>query len=202
VQGGRALTSRDSLASWVVPVGLASKILLAVSGSLLIALSAQLRIDLPFSPVPVTGQTFAVLLVGALFGARLGLATVAAYLIEGTMGAAVFAGGTAGPQILLGPTGGYLVGFAAAAFVVGLCADRGWDRRLPTALLVMCLGNAVIYVFGVAWLARFVGSAALSVGLVPFIAGDAYKVLLAAATVPAAWALFTRLALGSRSRRR
>ncbi len=106
-----------------------------LAGSALVALAAQLRIDLPFSPVPVTGQTFAVLVVGAVLGARLGAAALLTYLVEGLAGLPVFAGGTsawtpssAGVPVIAGPTAGYLVGFVAAAAIVGALAERGFDR--------------------------------------------------------------------------
>ncbi len=163
-------------------------------GSLLIALAAQVAVPLPFSPVPVTGQTFAVLLIGAAFGARLGAATVALYLAEGILGLPVFApGGPVGPARLLGPTGGYLIGFVAAAYVVGALAERGWDRRLVTAALAMLAGEVVIYAFGLAGLARFLPpERLLAAGLLPFIPGDLVKLALAALALPTAWRLVGR----------
>ena len=143
---------------------------------------------MPFSPVPVTGQTLAVLLVGASLGARLGAASVVLYIVEGIAGLPVFAGGTAGLLRLSGPTGGYLIGFVAAAFVVGLLAERGWDRRIWTAAIAMLVGEVVIYVFGLSWLSRFpLPAGVLDAGLWPFVAGDIYKLVVAALLLPSAW---------------
>ncbi|MGH2377698.1 MAG: biotin transporter BioY [Candidatus Limnocylindria bacterium] len=178
----------------LVPTTLLARALLAVAGSLLIALAAQVTVPLPFSPVPVTGQTFAVLLIGAAFGARLGAATVGLYIAEGVAGLPVFApGGPIGPARLLGPTGGYLVGFVVAAYVVGALAERGWDRRLLTAALAMLVGEVAIYAFGLAGLARFVpADRLLAAGLLPFVPGDLAKLALAAAALPTAWHLIGR----------
>lgn len=189
-------SARRPLALAVAPTGLAWKVALVVVGAALIALAAQVQIPLPFSPVPVTGQTFAVLLVGASLGARLGTASVVLYIVEGVVGLPVFTGGGAGLARLGGPTGGYLVGFIAAAFVVGLLAERGWDRRPWTTALAMLAGEVVIYVFGLTWLSRFpLPVGLLEAGFVPFIAGDLYKVVLAALALRVAW----RITRGVRS---
>ena len=173
----------------ILPGSLLWKLVLVLAGSALIALAAQVRIPLPFSPVPVTGQTFAVLLVAASLG-RLGLASVIAYLIEGAMGLPVFAGGTFGVATIVGPTGGYLIGFALAAAIVGSAAERGWDRHLATALAAMLLGEVAIYACGLAWLARFpLPVPLLDAGLIPFIPGDLVKMALAALALPGAWRL-------------
>lgn len=172
--------------------------LLVVGGSLLVALLAQVRIPLPFTPVPLTGQTFAVLLVGALLGARRGAWSLALYLLQGALGAPVFAGGKAGLVHLFGPTGGYLLGFLAAAWLVGWFAERGGERRLPISLLTFLLGEAVIYLFGLPWLAFFVGwERVLIAGLLPFLPGDLIKVIAAALALPAAWRLLAPWADGS-----
>jgi biotin transport system substrate-specific component len=176
----------------VLPGSLLWKIVLVLAGSAIIALAAQVRIALPFSPVPVTGQTFAVLLVAAALG-RLGLASVIAYLIEGAFGLPVFAGGGFGVATLVGPTGGYLIGFALAAAIVGSAAERGWDRHLATALVAMLLGEIAIYACGLAWLARFpLPVSLLDAGLIPFIPGDLVKMVLAALALPGAWRLVRR----------
>jgi biotin transport system substrate-specific component len=181
-------------AVWPRP-GVAREIVLVLGGVLLIALAAQVQIPLPFSPVPVTGQTFAVLLLGALYGSKRGAATVLTYLVLGTVGFPVFAGGAAGAARLMGPTAGYLVGFIAAAFVVGALAERGWDRRPWTTAGAMILGNLIIYAVGVAWLARFVGwDKVLATGVLPFLAGDALKIALAMLLLPAGWRLLGRAA--------
>jgi biotin transport system substrate-specific component len=167
--------------------------LLLAGATSFIALSARLALRLPFSPVPVTGQTLAVLLVGALMGARRAGLAVALYLSEGGLGIPVFAGGGAGPAWLFGPTGGYLLGFLPAAMLVGFLADRGWDRRVETTLLSMAAGNLVIYLGGLAWLARFVpGERLLAAGLLPFLPGDALKAVAAALLLPSARRLLGR----------
>jgi len=176
----------------VLPGSLLWKLVLVLAGSALIAIAAQVRIPLPFSPVPVTGQTFAVLLVAAALG-RLGLASVIAYLIEGAIGLPVFAGGTFGVATIVGPTGGYLIGFALAAAIVGSAAERGWDRHLLTALAAMLLGEVAIYLCGLPWLARFVPAGrGLDLGLFPFIPGDLFKMVLVALALPGAWRLVRR----------
>jgi biotin transporter BioY len=161
-------------------------LLLILGFSLLIGLSAQ--VEIPLQPVPITGQTFAVLMAGAVLGSRRGALSILAYLAQGLAGLPVFAGGKAGMAALMGPSGGYLIGFVAAAFVTGLLAERGWDRRLKTNFLAMLLGNIVIYVFGLPWLAMFIGAQkAWMVGLVPFIPGDLLKLVLATGLLPLAW---------------
>lgn len=164
----------------------ASHGLLALAGSLLIALLAQIAV--PIGPVPVTGQTLGVLLTAAVLGPRRGTLAVILYLGEGALGLPVFAGGRAGIMVLAGPTGGYLAGFVVAALVVGGMAQSGMDRRPSTALFSMLLGTATIYLFGVAWLSRFVGwSAVLPTGVYPFLIGDALKAGIATAALPGAW---------------
>lgn len=171
----------------IAPSRVVSRVALVVLGSALIGLAAQIAVPLPFSPVPVTGQTLAVLLVAASLGSRLGAASVALYVVEGLVGLPVFAGGTFGVARLAGPTGGYLLGFIAAAALVGALAERGWDRRVRTCALAMLVGEVVIYAVGLAWLARFPLSVGLlEAGLLPFLVGDAYKLALAALAVPAA----------------
>ncbi len=171
----------------------AYEVLLLVAGSALIALSAWVAIPLPFSPVPVTGQTFAVLLVGSVLGARRGAASALAYLAEGAAGLPVFAGGASGPHVLAGPTGGYLAGFVLGGWVCGVLAERGFDRRPATTVASMAIGNVAILVPGLLWLARFVGTShVLAMGLYPFLAGDVVKIGLAAALLPLGWKLLAR----------
>jgi biotin transport system substrate-specific component len=164
-------------------------VLLVVGFSLLVALSAQVAIPLPFTPVPVTGQTFAVLLTGALLGATRGFLALALYLVEGAAGLPVFAQAHGGAGVLLAaPTAGYLFAFPFAAGLVGWLAERGWDRRFTTTALAMLAGNAVIYLCGLLWLSRFVGAGnSIAQGMLPFLPGDALKLLLAAVVLPAAW---------------
>jgi len=161
---------------------------LTLTGSVLIALSARVAIPLPFSPVPVTGQTFAVLLVGAALGRWRGAAAVIAYLAEGAAGLPVFAGAHAGPAVLLGPTGGYLFGFVPGAWLCGFLAEHGWDRRVGSTILSMVLGNIAIFAVALPWLARYVGGSNVwALGLLPFVPGDIVKIGLAAAALPLAW---------------
>ena len=164
-----------------------------ICGALILGLSAQVKVYLPISPVPITGQTFAVLMLGALLGSKRGVLAILAYLVEGILGLPVFAGGM-GPATLIGPTGGYLVGFIAVAYVVGKLAEMGWDRRVSTTIAAMLAGEIVLYVFGVCWLAIMTNiRIALTVGLYPFIVGDVLKVVLAAAVLPAGWKLLNCL---------
>ncbi len=161
---------------------------LVLTGTLVVAALAQIKIPLPFTPVPLTGQTFAVLVVGAALGARKGAASLLIYLLIGIAGLPVFAGGTSGTAVLFGPTGGYLAGFIAAAYLIGLLAARGLDRRIPTALAAFLAGEVIIYVLGVAWLSTYLGfGRAIQEGLLPFLLGDAIKLVAAALVLPAAW---------------
>jgi biotin transport system substrate-specific component len=169
-------------------------LVLVVLGVTLIGLSAQISIPLPNTPVPLTGQTFGVLLVGASYGAVRAFATMAVYLLAGGIGFGVFASHASGWDVLRfsSATGGYLVGMLVAAGLVGALADRGWDRRVPWALITMVLGNVVIYAFGFVWLQHAFSLTAEKTwhaGVRPFLPGDAIKILLAAGVLPAAWKL-------------
>ena len=163
-----------------------------VLGSLFVAALAQLSV--PLQPVPITGQTLAVLLVGMVLGSKRGALALTAYLGEGLAGLPVFAEAKSGMAAVLGPTGGYLVGFIAAAWLVGLLAERGFDRSLLKTMGAMVAGNLVIYAFGLAWLSTFpfinglIGEVGLlSLGILPFLVGDALKAILAALLLPGAW---------------
>jgi biotin transport system substrate-specific component len=167
--------------------------LVTVGFSLLIGLSAQVAIPLPFTPVPLTFQTLAVLLCGALLGRTRGISAVLLYLAEGSAGLPVFSGGRAGVAHLLGPTGGYLAGFLAAAFLAGLLAEKGWDRKFLTALAALLIADAAVFVPGVLWLGAYTGSSrVLFLGALPFFAVDAVKAVAAAALLPAGWKLLRR----------
>lgn len=158
--------------------------LMVLGGSFAIALGAQ--VSVPMIPVPMTLQTLAILIVGLTYGARMGALTVAAYLAEGAAGLPVFAGGASGAA-LIGPTAGFLFGFVAVAFIAGLAADRGVKGFVPTALVALAV-SAALYVPGVAWLAAFIGvEKAVAAGMLPFIAGDAVKSVIAALVVTGAW---------------
>jgi biotin transport system substrate-specific component len=159
---------------------------LAVAGSLLLTASAKIQV--PFWPVPMTMQTFAVLIIGMTCGPRLGVATVAIYLAQGAMGLPVFAGAAAGPAYMVGPTGGYLAGFLVSAFVVGHLARRGWDRRLASGVAAFVIGDAVLFACGLAWLSGLAGvETAVGAGLLPFLPGEALKIGLAATLMVAGW---------------
>jgi biotin transport system substrate-specific component len=163
----------------------AYQFLLILCGSALIGLSAQISVNLPFSPVPISGQTFGVLLIAALLGKVRGTMAVIAYLIEGMSGMPVFAGGAGGFLYAFGPTGGYLLGFIPAAFVVGYLAERGFDRHVVRTALAMAIGSGIVLVFGALRLSAFTGSAsALALGVYPFIIGDLVKIAAAALVLP------------------
>ena len=168
---------------------------LAVGGSLAMWLSAKVQV--PFWPVPLTFQTMVALLIGFAYGPRLGAATIVLYLAEGAVGLPVFAGTPErgiGLAYMLGPTGGYLLGFAVAAYLTGTLARMGWDRRPVSVVAGMVLGNLAIYALGIAWLGSVIGwdKPILQLGLYPFLLGDALKIALAAALLPAAWHLTRR----------
>jgi len=180
---------RDVLAERIWPgAGLWRDVALVMGGALLVALCS--RIEVPLRPVPITAQTFGVLLVGALIGSGRGVLSIFTYLALGASGFPVFAVGSGNSVISGGPTAGYLAGFVVAAGVVGRLSKRGWDRQTFTTLLAMTLGMLPIYALGVLWLARFVGwTHVVSVGILPFLVGDALKIALAALALPQAWAL-------------
>ena len=167
--------------------------LLVVVGVGFIALTAQVRIPVPGSPVPITGSTLGVLLVAAAYGSRLGSGTVGAYLAVGVAGAPIFQNGGAGMAALNGATGGYLIGFLAAAWIVGELAESRWDRVPWMAVLAMVIGNVVIYACGVTHLASIIGwDNVWSKGVLPFLIGDAVKIAIAAGVLPVAWRLKER----------
>jgi biotin transport system substrate-specific component len=179
---GATLLYGLALSTALARYALARDVTLIASGALLLALCAQITIPLPFTPVPITGQTFAVLVLAAALGWRRGVAAVALYIALGVGGLPVFA------DISSAAADGYLAGFLLAALVVGWLAERGWDRRPGSAVAAMLAGEIAIYVCGLAWLAGFVGWAhVVAYGLLPFIAGDAIKLLAAALLLPAVW---------------
>ena len=175
---------------------LLTDVLLVLAGTGFVALAAQVKIDLSFTPVPITGQTFAVVLVGASLGALLGLASLGLYLFVGALGAPIYADGQHGWDVLTGPTGGYIVGFVFAACLTGYLAQQRWDRRFSSAVAAMLTGNVVIYLVGLPWLAAKLDTGledTLEAGLYPFVVGDLLKLYLAGALLPAAWRLVSRL---------
>lgn len=167
--------------------------LLVTAGVAFLALLAQLRVYV--GPVPVTGQTLGVLLLGAAYGARLGAFTTGAYLLLGVAGAPLFTGGQGGFAYLLGPTGGYLIGFVAAAYLLGALAERGFDRSPLRAAVAMGAASVVIYAFGLSWLKVSLGlgwTGAIAAGMLPFLIGDLIKLASAATLLPGAWWLLGR----------
>ena len=176
--------------------GFLRQALLALAGTALLTISAKMQV--PFWPVPMTMQTFAVLVIAMAYGPRLGVATIALYLAEGAAGLPVFAGTPAtgiGLAYMAGPTGGYLAGFLVSGYVVGLLARRGWDRNLFSGLAARLIGTALIFACGFAWLSTLIGpSAAFSAGVLPFLPGAALKIALAAALLAASWHFLKRRA--------
>jgi biotin transport system substrate-specific component len=182
-----AVLPRGGVLSRVVAIGV---------GAGLVAAAAQVSIPLPFTPVPITGQTFAVLLVGSSLGAIDGAASLGLYLLAGIAGAPVYADGANGWDVVSGATGGYLVGFIAAAALTGGLAKFSWDRRFSSSVASMLSGNVVIYLFGLSWLAIKLHTGlekTLELGLYPFVVGDLLKLYLAAALLPTAWRLVRAL---------
>ncbi len=195
---GQAATLRLA----VLPrAGLLADLLLVAGGAGFVAICAQVSFHLGFTPVPITGQTFAVLLVGAALGSVRGMASLTLYLLVGLAGAPVYSEHQHGWEVVSGSSGGYLVGFVAAAALTGWLAERGWDRRFSSSVSAMLTGSVVIYAFGLAWLHHWLGAhdlgagwgTALQDGLYPFVPGDLVKLYLAAAALPAAWTLVRRL---------
>ena len=177
----------------LTPFDIVRQVGLVIGFSLLTALSAQIVI--PLGPIPITGQTFAVLLTGALLGSRLGAMAMIAYLIEGASGLPFFAGGAAGVAHLMGPTAGYLIAFPAAAFITGAFAEQGWDRKYLTAVAAMAAGSVVIILCGCLWfsfLTRTSPLVAFQFAVLKFIPGDIIKIALAAAVLPTGWKLLDR----------
>jgi biotin transport system substrate-specific component len=163
---------------------------LVVAGAVFVALAAQITVPLPFTPVPVTGQTFGVLLVGASLGTLAGAASLTLYVLAGAIGAPVYADHSSGLDVLRSPTGGYLIGFIAAAALTGFLAQKRWDRVLSSAIGAMLCGNVIIYACGLPWLAHVLHTnldKTLEYGFYPFIIGDTLKLYLAAALLPATW---------------
>ena len=181
------------------PSSLAKMSLLALIGSGLLTISAKLNV--PFYPfiVPMTMQTFAVLVIGMAFGWKLGTATVMLYLIEGALGLPVFAYTPAkgiGITYMVGPTGGYLIGFLLSAALLGYLGEKGFDRNIGTTLVAMLMGTAVIFLLGYIWLAYLIGAEkAFLYGVYPFLWAEAFKIVLAALVLPTCWKF-----LGQRSK--
>jgi biotin transport system substrate-specific component len=176
--------------------GLLTDVLLVLAGTGLIAAAAQLSVKLPFTPVPITGQTFAVILVGASVGSLRGTASALLYLWLGVAGAPIYAHHDSGWDVITSASGGYIVGFVLAAAAAGLLAEHGWDRRFSSSIGAMLTGNVIIYLVGLPWLAVVLNTnleKTLEYGLYPFVPGDMFKLYLAAALLPAAWRVVGRM---------
>lgn len=183
--------STISLKSAVFPrTSVLNNALLVATGTVFISAMAQIALPIPGSPVPVTGQTLAVLLIGTSYGATLGLTTLLTYLLLGIAGAPVFASGGHGIERLTGATGGYIIGMVVASFITGALAGRRWDQRFATAIPTMLLGNVIIFGFGVTWLHAVTDKSwswAVSAGLTPFILGEVLKIAIAGTSLPLVW---------------
>jgi biotin transport system substrate-specific component len=165
--------------------------MLVLGGSAVLAMSA--KIQLPFWPVAMTLQSLAIMLIGMTFGSWLGAATVLAYLAEGFAGLPVFAGVAAGPAYMAGPTGGYLLGYLLAVWVIGRLAERGWDRSVPRGTAAMAAGHILLFVPGVLWLAYLFGwEEAVAFGVTPFIAATVLKTVVGGAMLASFWSLISR----------
>jgi biotin transport system substrate-specific component len=171
-------------------------IAVVVGFAALTAVAAQITFHLPWTPVPITGQTFSVLAAGTVLGAKRGTLSQLLYVLVGALGAPVYASGAGGWTAATGATGGYLVGFVLAAALVGALSERRQDRQLLTSLPAMLAGSAVVYAVGVPWLAWKLGvpgTKAVELGMAPFLIGDAVKLVAAGALAPGAWRLVRRL---------
>jgi len=176
----------------VFPRSIVADIALVVGAAIFVGLLAQVNIHLGFTPVPITGQTLGVLLAGSALGWRRGSIAMALYVVAGIIGVPWYSGHAHGWTAATGATGGYLLGFIAAAAVCGLLAQQGNDRKVVPAMGSMVVGNIVIYAFGVTWLAHYLHvslSKAITLGATPFLLGDFIKIVIAALILPASWKL-------------
>ncbi len=186
-------THSATVYSLIRPATIWKELPLLIGFNLLLVATSYISFNLPYSPVPITGQTFGVLLIAMALGRVRAVGVVTAYLLEGISGLPVFAGGTAGFPILIGPTGGYLFGFLAGAYVIGWLADQGWDKSYLKSIVAMIIGSAVIFSFGLIWLAKFVPAGSLlSLGLIPYLPGSIVKITLAAVILPSIWKFVKR----------
>jgi biotin transport system substrate-specific component len=168
----------------------ASQISMILTGTVFLAVMAQIAFPIPGSPVPFTGQTLGVLLLGTAYGAGLGFSTIAFYLLMGMAGAPIFSSGTSGIERIVGPTGGYLVGMLISSLVLGALAGRKWDQRIKTVIPTMIIGNLVIFAIGLLWLNLYTGQSWLwtfEKGFTPFVFGEIIKIAIASTALPAVW---------------
>lgn len=169
------------------------RLVMVIAGIAVLTIAAKIKVPLPYSPVPLTFGTFAVLTIGAAYGPRMGLATIFGYMLIGALGFDIFANSSAnanGIEYMMGSTGGYLVGFVLATLALGFAARKGWDRNVLTMAGAMFVGTALIYIPGAMWLSHLYGfdaGTAFAKGVAPFLVGDALKLALAAMVVPAVW---------------
>ncbi len=176
----------------VLPRSITRDVLLVIGGAAFVGIAAQIAIPLPFTPVPLTGQTFAVLLAGAALGSIRGILSMLLYSVAGLVGVPWFAAGASGFAM---PSFGYILGFIVAAGLVGFLAERGWTRTVLDTALAMVLGNVIIYGVGVTWLKFSLATSwasALEMGMTPFLLGDALKIALAAGLFPLVWSQLVR----------
>ncbi|CAB4749842.1 unannotated protein [freshwater metagenome] len=191
-----AITEVSTLKSAVISRSTAvSQISLILSGTIFLAVMAQISFPIPGSPVPFTGQTLGVLLLGTAYGARLGFSTVAFYLAMGIAGAPIFASGSHGFEKIVGATGGYLIGMLLSALVLGALAGRKWDQKIKTVIPTMIIGNVIIFSIGLIWLHQYSGQSwswAIEKGLTPFILAEFIKIAIASTALPAVWRLVAK----------
>ena len=183
--------STPLLRTAVVPRSTAmSNALFIFGGAIFLSMLAQIAIPVPGSPVPVTGQTFGVLLLATSYGATLALSTFSLYLLAGIAGAPVFANYGHGLDRLIGPTGGYLIGMFLASFVLGKLAGRKWDQKILSAVITMLIGDVIIFAIGLFWLQNFTGNGwawTFNAGLAPFVIGELLKISIAGTSMPLLW---------------
>ena len=167
-----------------------TQISLILTGTVFLALMAQISFPIPGSPVPFTGQTLGVLLLGTAYGASLGFSTMAFYPLMGILGAPIFASGSHGLEKIVGATGGYLVGMLISTLVLGALAGRKWDQKIKTVIPTMIIGNSIVFAFGLIWLHQYTGQSwawTFEKGLTPFIFGELLKIAIASTTLPVVW---------------
>jgi biotin transport system substrate-specific component len=172
-----------------------TQISLILGGTIFLAVMAQISFPIPGSPVPFTGQTLGVLLLGTAYGASLGFSTVAFYQLMGIAGAPIFASGSHGFEKIAGATGGYLVGMLIASLVLGALAGRKWDQKIKTVIPTMIIGNVIIFTAGLIWLHQYTGQSwswTVDKGLTPFILAEFIKIAIASTALPAVWRLVAK----------
>jgi len=167
-----------------------TQISLILTGTVFLAVMAQISFPIPGSPVPFTGQTLGVLLLGTAYGASLGFSTMAFYLLMGILGAPIFAAGSHGFEKIAGATGGYLVGMLISTLALGALAGRKWDQKIKTVIPTMIIGNSIVFTFGLIWLHQYTGQSwawTFEKGLTPFIFGELLKIAIASTALPVVW---------------